>query len=129
MFRFTPVLTLLVACGSLTEAPEEENKLELEVEMAEATLMIPASEAEMLREEILSLKAETVRLQAELVASNEPEPRQIARHAQATSRLVAATSELNRLKEELAEARTQLAASEERNQELTIELAKTAEEL
>lgn len=129
MFRATSVLLLLTACGTFSEAPDPEQQLEIEVEMAETELMIPASEAEMLREEIVALRAETERLQKEIAESEVVEVRQIERHAAAAGRLAAASSELSRLRAELEETKSQLAASEERNQELTIELAQTAEDL
>lgn len=129
MLRFAPVLMLLVACGQ--PAPEAAAPLEVvpEVEMEAAELMIPASQAEMLEEEILALREETARLKVELEEAKTPSARKVVRHAMAVSELANAESELRRLRSELAETQERLARSEARNGELTVELEETEQEL
>ena len=124
-----PALALLIACGGSSAEVATPVGTQAEVQMEATELMIPASQAEMLKEEIVALRAETSRLKTELEESKAPSTRKVVRHAMAMAELANAESELSRLKAELAQTREKLAKSEKRNEVLTEELEQSEAQL
>ena len=120
-------LALFVGCAGGTATPEPAAIPE--VEMAPAELMVPASQAEMLKEEIAALKAQAVELREALATAEEPDEAMSMQLAVTGANVTALEAELRSMETELIETRARLAESEETNRKLEVALATTTEAL
>ena len=119
------MLVLLVGCAGSSAEPEAAAVPE--IEMAPTELMVPASQAEMLKEEIAALQVEAEQLREALAEADEPDEEIATQLAVTGANVTALEAELRTMETELSETKARLAASEEENRKLQVALDTTTE--